>query len=166
MMSAICRNNTVSYNVLQNVGTAAFRSKATVPVPRGSAANDGLWSWRWLNNVVINASVSFETRYSSGALPHGDLVANNLFLYPRVHHQDGVVPGHNAEDTDLFTNNGFWPAAGTPDNSSASLFCFQRSGNEPVPGCNASGGMPGRDYCPDVAHVLEQPIEPWQHFVV
>ena len=126
---AICRNNTVSYNVLQNIGTAAFRSKATVPVPRGDAADGGLWSWRWLNNVVINASVNFESRYSSAALPHGDLVANNLFLYPRVHHQDGVIPGHNAEDTDLFTNNGFWPAAGTPDNKSASLFCF--GGSDP-----------------------------------
>ena len=128
---AICKNNTVSYNVLQNIGTAAFRSKATVPMPR-VAANGGLWSWRWLNNIIINASVNFETRYTASEpkmVPHGDLVANNLFLYPRVHHQDGIIPGHNAEDTDMFTNNAYWPTAGTPSNGSASLFCF--GGSDP-----------------------------------
>ena len=56
---------------------------------------------------VINASVNFETRYSTGNVPHGDLVANNLFVQPTVHHQDGAIPEHSTADTDHFVNNAY-----------------------------------------------------------
>jgi hypothetical protein len=117
-----CTNNTVSYNVLQNIGTSAFRSKATV-----NPTAENKYSWRWLNNIVVNASVSFETRYTASIpsmIPHGDLVANNLFVSPRVHHQDGVIPGNSSKDTDRFENNAFWPPRGTPASAAAALFCF------------------------------------------
>ena len=121
-----CLNNTVSYNVLRNIGTVAFRSKATVPPLSSASGNEAAdrASWRWINNVVINASVNFETRYSSGAVPvpHGDLVANNLFVQPTVHHQDGAMPAHSADDTDAFFNNAFWPDAN-------GLFCY--GGSDP-----------------------------------
>lgn len=41
------------------------------------------------------------------------------------------------------------------------LFCFQRIGTSPVPGCAADKGLPGSDYCTEIKHVLQQPPEPW-----
>ena len=55
-----------------------------------------------------------------------------------------------------------WDCAGT-------LFCFQRSGSEPVPGCahgEARGVQRGIDYCVEVSHIFPQPRGPWEQSIL
>ena len=84
-------NNTVYYNILINVTNIALRSKTLVP-PK----EHGVYQWRYLNNVVVNAGVGFSTAYECrpSYLPgpqcyHPEQVANNVFLHSRVAHHDG-----------------------------------------------------------------------------
>ena len=86
----ISYNNSVYYNILINVTNIALRSKTLVP-----GKGHGLYQWRYLNNVIINAGVGFSTAYECiGAADdpvcyHPEQVANNVFLHSRYAHHDG-----------------------------------------------------------------------------
>ena len=83
-------NNSVYYNILINVTNIALRSKTLVPPKQ-----HGVYQWRYLNNVVVNAGVGFSTAYEClGAVDehvcyHPEQVANNVFLHSRTAHHDG-----------------------------------------------------------------------------
>lgn len=86
----ISYNNSVYYNILVNVTNIALRSKTLVP-----GVGHGVYQWRYLNNLIVNAGVGFSTVYECiGAADepvcyHPEQVANNVFLHSRTAHHDG-----------------------------------------------------------------------------
>ena len=115
----ISYNNSVYYNILINVTNIALRSKTLVP-----GKGHGVYQWRYLNNVVVNAGVGFSTAYECiGAVDkpvcyHPEQVANNVFLHSRTAHHDGWDNGRGISHLhNDWQNNAYFP-------DGPEMFCY------------------------------------------
>ena len=127
-------NNSVYYNIVLNITHSGLRSKA-VSVGQGASG----CSWRWDNNLVLDAGTGFEWQHGGSArggpssYRHGDCAFNNIFAcspaagcrenYTHVH---GWVAADLENDSDVHANNLYWPAG--------QLFC-----SSPGVGCYDNG---------------------------
>jgi hypothetical protein len=114
-------NNSIYYNVLANVTAIGLRTKGRRSAPaRGGPGPLASCTWRFLNNVVLDAGTAFElVGMNENPDAQGSCAINNIFACglgaepcsPGYRHQAGVP-----RDSTILSNNLYWP-----DNSS--YFC-------------------------------------------
>ena len=107
-------NNSFYYNVLANITGVAIRSKALRPAAASGGHGPGPLAkcgWRFLNNVVLDAGVSFELQAMAGNPdPQGSCAINNIFACglggqpcdPGYRHQVGVPANATTMSNNLY----------------------------------------------------------------
>ena len=129
-------NNSVYYNVIANVSGDGLRSKAHAPGP-----GHGAYSWRWLNNIVMDSGVGFSTINECIGPTEADCrkneqVANNVFLRSKSAHHDGWDPtsrtSHRGDD---WQHNLYFP-------DGPAMFCYGLCSNGMLPcrNCTPNSG--------------------------
>ena len=142
-------NNSVYYNVVANVSGDGLRSKAHSP-----GAGHGEYSWRWLNNVVMDTGVGFST-INECIGPNGtdcrknEQVANNVFLRSKAAHVDGWA-GRGSDRADDWQHNLFFP-------DGPAMFCFGLCSNGRLPCRNCTTFADFQRDEPRPTHAIMQP---------